>query len=772
MTKLKLDMGSAATPRVMGIGALALLLVAALFGWSAWTQFRANQVADSLQGARDHAAGQIGPMVAKAVAAATHAAEDPAMAVALQAGDRAAASQAFAAAWKGSRQAEVLPRDLQAQYAGLPASGYGRTALIEAALGSGKATAGFARESGAIDLVVAVPVGATDVAVGGVPAKPMQDAVTQADLGAGYLALMQGRAVLAKAGDDALADADGTATSKVAGTDAVVSGTAGPAVSGLLGLGFIPSAIVALLGLLGAGVLASRARRAAVPAIDDDEEPEVKATSDEPTLSEIAASQPAAEVIPVAVAPALAAPAPAPVPPGSVPDAGIFRAYDIRGVVGQTLSVDVARQIGQSIGTVMQEKGLADIVVGRDGRLSGPDMVGGLIDGLRRAGRNVIDIGMAPTPLVYFGAYHLRTGCCVAVTGSHNPPDYNGFKIVLGGETLSGDTITDLHTRIATGRLFEGPQGGLDTRDISGDYVDRVASDIKLTRPLHVVVDAGNGVAGELGPRVLQAIGASVEPLYCDIDGTFPNHHPDPSEPHNLEDLRTMVNRLDADLGLAFDGDGDRLGVITRAGHNIFPDRLLMLFAEDVLERNPGAVIVYDVKCTGALAPFVMGRGGSPLMWKTGHSLIKAKMREEEAELAGEMSGHFFFAERWYGFDDGIYSAARLLEILAKDARTPDEVFAEIPERVSTPEIKVPVADPHAFVARVVAAGDFEGARVTTLDGLRADWNDGFGLVRASNTTPVLVLRFEAATAARLEEIKSLFRARLHEIDPSLVPTF
>jgi len=233
-----------------------------------------------------------------------------------------------------------------------------------------------------------------------------------------------------------------------------------------------------------------------------------------------------------------------------------------------------------------------------------------------------------------------------------------------------------------------------------------------------------------------------------------------------------MVNRLDADLGLAFDGDGDRLGVITRAGHNIFPDRLLMLFAEDVLERNPGAVIVYDVKCTGALAPFVMGRGGSPLMWKTGHSLIKAKMREEEAELAGEMSGHFFFAERWYGFDDGIYSAARLLEILAKDARTPDEVFAEIPERVSTPEIKVPVADPHAFVARVVAAGDFEGARVTTLDGLRADWNDGFGLVRASNTTPVLVLRFEAATAARLEEIKSLFRARLHEIDPSLVPTF
>ena len=770
MTDLKLDMGSVGTPRVMGIGALALLGVAAVFGWSAWTQYRAGQVAESVHAARDHVAGQIGPMVSKAVAAASKAASDPAMVNALQAGDRAAASQAFAAAWTGSRQAEVLPNDLQAQYAGLPATGYGRTALAEAALASGKAATGFAREGGAIDLVVAVPVGAADVAIGGVPAKPMQDAIAQAGLGSGYLALMQGHAVLAKTGDDALADADGTATSNVAGTDAVVSGTAGPAASGVLGLGLLPSAVLALLGLLGAGVLGSRARRAGAPAIDDDEEPAIEDVEpDGPTLSEIAASQPAADIVPAVVAPALAA---VPPPPGSVPDAGIFRAYDIRGVVGQTLSVDVARQIGQSIGTVMQEKGLADIVVGRDGRLSGPDLVSGLIDGLRRAGRNVIDIGMAPTPLVYYGAYQLRTGCCVAVTGSHNPPDYNGFKIVLGGETLSGDAITDLHRRIAAGQLFTGETGGLEARDISGDYVERIASDIKLARPLHVVVDAGNGVAGELGPRVLQAIGASVEPLYCDIDGTFPNHHPDPSEPENLEDLRTMVHRLDADIGLAFDGDGDRLGVMTRAGHNIFPDRVLMLFAEDVLERNPGAVIVYDVKCTGALAPFVMGRGGSPLMWKTGHSLIKAKMREEEAELAGEMSGHFFFSERWYGFDDGIYSAARLLEILAKDARTPDEVFAEIPERVSTPEIKVPVDDPHAFVARFVAAGDFEGARITTLDGLRADWNDGFGLVRASNTTPVLVLRFEAATAARLEEIKELFRARLRELDPALKPAF
>jgi len=303
---------------------------------------------------------------------------------------------------------------------------------------------------------------------------------------------------------------------------------------------------------------------------------------------------------------------------------------------------------------------------------------------------------------------------------------------------------------------------------VSGDYVNRVASDVQIDRRLKVVVDAGNGAAGELGPRVLEAIGAEVTPLYCEIDGTFPNHHPDPSEPHNLEDLKRMVERLDADLGIAFDGDGDRLGVITRNGHNIFPDRLLMLFAADVLERNPGAVIVYDVKCTGALSPYILRHGGSPLMWKTGHSLIKAKMRETEAELAGEMSGHFFFKERWYGFDDGIYSAARLLEILGRRSETPDQVFETLPEGVSTPELKAPIADPHGFVARFVASGEFEGARVSTIDGLRADWPDGWGLVRASNTTPILVLRFEANDANALARIQQVFRERLLALDPSL----
>ena len=461
---------------------------------------------------------------------------------------------------------------------------------------------------------------------------------------------------------------------------------------------------------------------------------------------------------------------PPPAPPVDI-DRGIFRAYDIRGIVGESLDAGVAELIGQSVGSLMAEQDLADIVIGRDGRLSGPDLVAGLARGLRQAGRNVIDIGLAPTPVTYFGAYHLRTGCCISVTGSHNPPDYNGFKIVVGGQTLSGDAITDLYARIGDGRLHTAPEpGDVSERDIGDAYVERIASDIQLARPLKVVVDAGNGVAGEIGPRVLEAIGAEVIPLFCEIDGTFPNHHPDPSEPHNLVDLIDTVKRFEADLGIAFDGDGDRLGVVTKDGENIFPDRLLMLFAADVLDRNPGAVIVYDVKCTGRLPGHILRHGGSPLMWKTGHSLIKAKMRETEAELAGEMSGHFFFQERWYGFDDGIYAAARLLEILALDPGDPSEALNALPGGVSTPEIKVEVADgnPHGFVARFQDKAKFEGARLSTIDGLRVDWNDGWGLVRASNTTPVLVLRFDADSEEALARIVADFREQIAVVDPEL----
>ncbi|GAE55502.1 hypothetical protein XPR_2137 [Xanthomonas arboricola pv. pruni MAFF 301420] len=467
-----------------------------------------------------------------------------------------------------------------------------------------------------------------------------------------------------------------------------------------------------------------------------------------------------------------------PAPPALVPAVQVatemFRAYDIRGVVGKDLNPGVAALIGQAIGSVMQAQGLREVVVGRDGRLSGPELANGLIDGLRRAGCQVIDIGLAPTPVVYFGAYELRAGSCVAVTGSHNPPDYNGFKIVIGGETLSGAAIAELHQRINEGRLHTAATpGDLEQRDISDAYIQRIADDVQLDRPIKVVVDAGNGVAGDIAPRLLEAIGAEVIPLYCEIDGTFPNHHPDPSEPHNLDDLVKMVQRFDADIGVAFDGDADRLGVVTKQGAMVFPDRLLMLFAADVLQRNPGALVIYDVKCTGKLSDHVLRNGGSPLMWKTGHSLIKAKMRETDAELAGEMSGHFFFKERWYGFDDGIYAAARLLEILAQREETPSEVLDALPESVSTPEIKVPVdGDAHALVARFVEraqAGEespFESARLSTIDGLRADFADGWGLVRASNTTPILVLRFEADTEDALQRIRGLFRSQLQALLP------
>ena len=481
---------------------------------------------------------------------------------------------------------------------------------------------------------------------------------------------------------------------------------------------------------------------------------------------------------PPGAAPAAAA-APAPVRPPPRPaasgpvvlDRSIFRTYDIRGVVGTQLSAEVARQIGRAVGSEVIERGLREVVVGRDGRLSGPEMAGALIEGLREAGCDVIDIGQVPTPLVYFATYHLNTGSGVAVTGSHNPPDYNGFKIVIGGETLAESAIQALYARIAEDRFSSG-QGGLQLIDVTRDYIERVTGDIQIDRRLKVVVDCGNGIPGAVAPAVLQGIGAEVLPLYCDVDGTFPNHHPDPSDPHNLKDLILTVKQMGADLGLAFDGDGDRLGVVTRQGEIIYPDRTLMLFAMDVLARNPGASIIYDVKCTGHLQPVILKHGGSPIMWKTGHSLIKAKMKETDAELAGEMSGHFFFRERWYGFDDGIYAAARLLEILAGDldGRTPDEIFAELPKGVSTPELKIAMAEGehYRFIERFRERASFEGARVTTIDGVRADWPDGWGLVRASNTTPVLVLRFDADSDAALLRIQAAYRSQLLALDPNL----
>ncbi|MER3546926.1 MAG: phosphomannomutase/phosphoglucomutase, partial [Rhodanobacteraceae bacterium] len=495
--------------------------------------------------------------------------------------------------------------------------------------------------------------------------------------------------------------------------------------------------------------------------------------TEEPSLTEMTQPVAAKKIETTAPAPAAetAAPAATAKAPSATIDRSIFRAYDIRGVVGQSLTEDTARAIGRAIGSAMRDKNLAEIAVGRDGRLSGPQMAGALIEGLRSAGIDVIDIGAAPTPVTYFASFHLNTGSCVSVTGSHNPPDYNGFKIVIGGETLAEDAIQDLYARIVEGRLAEG-RGTLRQLDVTRDYVQRIASDIQVGRSLKVVIDCGNGIPGAVAPEVIRAIGCEVEELYCDVDGSFPNHHPDPSEPHNLADLILMVKKTGADIGLAFDGDGDRLGVVSKDGEIIYPDRLLMLFAMDVLLRNPGATILYDVKCTGHLQPLILKAGGSPLMWKTGHSLIKSKMKETGAQLAGEMSGHFFFRERWYGFDDGIYSAARLLEILADDpaARTPEEIFATLPKGVSTPELKVPMkeGEHYTFIQRFRERAQFEGARITTIDGVRADWPDGWGLVRASNTTPVLVLRFDADDSDALKRIQKIFRAQLLSVDSSL----
>ncbi|EWH03093.1 phosphomannomutase/phosphoglucomutase [Halomonas sp. BC04] len=451
--------------------------------------------------------------------------------------------------------------------------------------------------------------------------------------------------------------------------------------------------------------------------------------------------------------------------------ASIFRAYDIRGIVDDTLTEATVELIGRAIGSEAAARHESTVVVARDGRLSGPRLSEALTRGLTAAGRNVIDIGMVPTPVLYFATHVLEgTASGVMVTGSHNPPDYNGFKIVLGGETLSGEAITALYRRIESGDLSEG-QGSVRQDDLRDAYLERILGDITLARPLKAVVDCGNGVAGELGPKLIERLGADTIPLFAEIDGTFPNHHPDPGKLENLQDLIREVKASDADIGLAFDGDGDRLGVVTPSGQLIYPDHLMMAFAEDMLSRNPGAKVIFDVKCTGNLAGVVERAGGTPEMWRTGHSLIKARMKETGALLAGEMSGHIFFQERWYGFDDGIYGAARLLEILSRQDEDADTFFARYPQDIGTPEINVQVTDETKFdlVARLAREGDFgEDGVKTTLDGIRVDYSDGWGLCRASNTTPVLVLRFEGKSDEALARIRARFADALQQVDPAL----
>ncbi|HLD64704.1 MAG TPA: phosphomannomutase/phosphoglucomutase [Pseudomonas sp.] len=453
--------------------------------------------------------------------------------------------------------------------------------------------------------------------------------------------------------------------------------------------------------------------------------------------------------------------------------ATIFRAYDIRGVVGDSLTPETAYWVGRAIGSESLAKGEPHVSVGRDGRLSGPLLVQQLIQGLLDCGCQVSDIGMVPTPVLYYAANILAGKSGVMLTGSHNPPDYNGFKIVIAGDTLANEQIQALRTRIETNDLASGI-GRVEQIDVLDRYFKQIRDDIAIAKPLKVVVDCGNGVAGVIAPQLIEALGCEVIPLFCEVDGNFPNHHPDPGKPENLVDLIAKVKAENADLGLAFDGDGDRVGVVTNTGTIVYPDRLLMLFAKDVVSRNPGADIIFDVKCTRRLTPLISGYGGRPVMWKTGHSLIKKKMKETGALLAGEMSGHIFFKERWFGFDDGIYSAARLLEILSQDKRDAEKVFSAFPDDVSTPEINITVTDESKFsiIEALQRDGHWGDANITTLDGVRVDYPKGWGLVRASNTTPVLVLRFEAETETELKRIQELFRVQLNTIAPDLTLPF
>jgi len=445
----------------------------------------------------------------------------------------------------------------------------------------------------------------------------------------------------------------------------------------------------------------------------------------------------------------------------------IFKAYDIRGIVGKTITAENVEKIGHAIGSEARARNLTAIAIGRDGRLSGTELSQALARGIRKSGIDVVDVGMVATPMLYFAAHELCQYSGVMVTGSHNPPEYNGFKIVLGGQTLAAETIQALRLRIENNDLTHGA-GNYSEHAIADAYRTRITGDVKLARPLKIVVDCGNGVAGAYAPALYRELGCQVNELFCDVDGNFPNHHPDPSVPENLNDVIQALKTSNAEIGLAFDGDGDRLGIVTKDGHIINADRQLMLFAADVLSRNPGGKIIFDVKCTRNLAPWIRQHGGTPVMWKTGHSFIKSKLIEEKALLAGEMSGHLFFKERWYGFDDGLYAGARLLELLSR-VQDISATLNNLPDSLNTPELQVRTAEGenHALIVQLQKNAVFDNPQqVITTDGLRVEYPDGFGLARASNTTPVVVLRFEADNDAALKRIQEDFRRNILQAKP------
>ena len=450
-------------------------------------------------------------------------------------------------------------------------------------------------------------------------------------------------------------------------------------------------------------------------------------------------------------------------------DPGIFRAYDIRGITRSNLTDDVCYWIGRAFAAEARSQNQQAAAIGRDGRLSSPGIALALGQGLVDGGMSVTDIGQVPTPVLYYATHALKTGTGIMITGSHNPPEYNGLKMMIGGTTLAEDLIQVLYRRLQDSTLSTG-KGALGYADLGADYVEAALNTTKLDRPLKVAVDCGNGVAGELGPKLISALGCEVIPLFCEIDGTFPNHHPDPAEPENLQDLITAVQQQSADVGLAFDGDGDRLGVVTPKGEIIWPDKMMMLFAQDIIARNPQTPVIFDVKCSTHLERVITEAGGNPIMWKTGHSHIKAKIKQTQAALAGEFSGHICFGERWYGFDDALYTAARLLELLSQTELDVDAVFAQYPTTYSTPEIKIHTTETRKFevMDELASSGDFADGRMTTIDGIRVDFDDRWGLIRPSNTSPVLSLRFEADSAAALERVQDEFQTQLSNVDATL----
>lgn len=453
----------------------------------------------------------------------------------------------------------------------------------------------------------------------------------------------------------------------------------------------------------------------------------------------------------------------------------IFKAYDIRGIVGTQLSEPIMRVLGLAIGTEAQHQEQTRIIVGRDGRLSSESFSDALIEGILASGCDVTDIGAVPTPLVYFASQHMRTNCGVVVTGSHNPQGYNGLKIVINNKTLAGESIQGIYHRIQQSRLYDG-EGQLRQADIIESYIEKVKLAVTLSRPLKVGVDCGNGIAGKVVPRLLKAMGCDVHELFCEVDGHFPNHHPNPAQPQNMRDISKLVRDKHLDIGLAFDGDGDRLGVVNGEGEIIWPDRLLMLFATDILKRHKGSTIIYDVKSTGLLEQVITRAGGKPLMCASGHSLLRAEMMKHDAKLAGELSGHIFFADNWYGFDDALFAACRLLALIADDPqrRGATEIFAAQPQSVNTPEILIDLdaAECRRFMTQFTQNAQFDGAEVITIDGVRVNFDKGWGLVRASNTVPGLTLRFEAETEADLEQIKQQFIQQMLQVKPNLSLNF